>query len=135
MPHPARQVFFDPIPNTSPRPCVLLNVGVISPRKRQLELLDVAETLLTRQTNELDRLLTHVEIAARRRLSGELDRLTQMSCAIDAIGIDGTLARGFTLPLDKDRRIIRTANALQSLASFELLFRDGSVACRPAEIN
>jgi glycosyltransferase involved in cell wall biosynthesis len=45
MPHPLRQVFFDPIPNTGPRPCVLLNVGVISPRKRQLEMLDVAETL------------------------------------------------------------------------------------------
>jgi exodeoxyribonuclease VII large subunit len=94
--------------------------------------LDVAETFLTRQANELARLLTHLEIAARRKLSAEFDRLTQMSGAIDAIGIDSTLARGFTLPLDKDRRIIRTADALQSLASFELLFRDGSVACRPA---
>jgi glycosyltransferase involved in cell wall biosynthesis len=45
VPHPVRQVFFDPIPNTGLRSCVLLNVGVISPRKRQLELLDVAETL------------------------------------------------------------------------------------------
>ena len=45
VPHPLRQAFLDPPPNPGPRPCVLLNVGVISPRKRQLELLDVAEAL------------------------------------------------------------------------------------------
>ena len=45
VPHPLRLAFFDPPPNPAPRPCVLLNVGVISPRKRQLELLDVAEAL------------------------------------------------------------------------------------------
>ncbi|MGB8368914.1 MAG: hypothetical protein ACLPYZ_16365 [Limisphaerales bacterium] len=45
MPHPLRQEFLDPPPDPGPRPCVLLNVGVISPRKRQLELLDVAEAL------------------------------------------------------------------------------------------
>jgi len=45
VPHPLRQAFFDPPPNPDPRPCILLNVGVISPRKRQLELLDVAESL------------------------------------------------------------------------------------------
>jgi glycosyltransferase involved in cell wall biosynthesis len=43
--HPAlRLTFLEPAPAT-PRPCALLNAGVISPRKRQLELLDVAETL------------------------------------------------------------------------------------------
>jgi glycosyltransferase involved in cell wall biosynthesis len=45
MPHPLRQAFLDPAPDAGPRPCVLLNVGAISPRKRQLELLDVAEAL------------------------------------------------------------------------------------------
>jgi glycosyltransferase involved in cell wall biosynthesis len=45
MPHPLRRAFLDPPPSPGPRPCILLNVGVISPRKRQLELLDVAETL------------------------------------------------------------------------------------------
>jgi glycosyltransferase involved in cell wall biosynthesis len=45
MPHPLRQAFLDPAPDAGPRPCVLLNVGTISPRKRQLELLDVAEAL------------------------------------------------------------------------------------------
>jgi glycosyltransferase involved in cell wall biosynthesis len=43
--HPLRLAFLDPPPNPAPRPCVLLNVGVISPRKRQLEMLDVAEVL------------------------------------------------------------------------------------------
>jgi glycosyltransferase involved in cell wall biosynthesis len=45
MPHPLRQAFLDPAPDAGPRPCILLNVGAISPRKRQLELLDVAEAL------------------------------------------------------------------------------------------
>ena len=45
VPHPLRQTFLDPPPNAGPRPYILLNAGVISPRKRQLELLDVAEAL------------------------------------------------------------------------------------------
>jgi glycosyltransferase involved in cell wall biosynthesis len=45
VPHALRLAFFDPPPDPAPRPCVLLNAGVISPRKRQLELLDVAERL------------------------------------------------------------------------------------------
>ncbi len=45
MPHPLRQSFLELPPAPGPRDCVLLNVGVISPRKRQLELLEVAETL------------------------------------------------------------------------------------------
>lgn len=45
MPHPLRQSFLEPAPAPGARECVLLNVGMISPRKRQLELLDVAETL------------------------------------------------------------------------------------------
>ena len=40
-----RRVFLEPPPGGEARPCALLNVGVISPRKRQLELLDVAEEL------------------------------------------------------------------------------------------
>jgi glycosyltransferase involved in cell wall biosynthesis len=45
MPHPLRQGFIDPPPPPGPRPSVLLNVGFICERKRQLELLDVAEAL------------------------------------------------------------------------------------------
>jgi glycosyltransferase involved in cell wall biosynthesis len=43
--HPAlRPEFLEPVPATS-RPCILLNAGVITGRKRQLELLGVAEEL------------------------------------------------------------------------------------------
>lgn len=45
VPHALHLPFFDPPPVEGPAPCVILNVGVISPRKRQVELLDVAETL------------------------------------------------------------------------------------------
>ncbi|HMP81603.1 MAG TPA: glycosyltransferase family 4 protein [Verrucomicrobiota bacterium] len=43
--HALRPYFLDPPPNLNPRPCSLLVAGVIQPRKRQLELLDVAEEL------------------------------------------------------------------------------------------
>jgi glycosyltransferase involved in cell wall biosynthesis len=45
VPHALRTAFFEPPPTPEPRPCVLLNAGFIGPRKRQLELLDVAEEL------------------------------------------------------------------------------------------
>src|SRR5208282_1766583 len=44
-PHALRLAFLQSAPDMNPRPCVLLNAGVVSPRKRQLELLDVAEAL------------------------------------------------------------------------------------------
>ena len=47
-PHALRLAFFQPPPDRGPRPCVLLNAGVVSPRKRQLELLVIAETLRQR---------------------------------------------------------------------------------------
>jgi len=42
-----RSAFLELVPDAAagPRPCILLNVGVINARKRQLELLDVAEAL------------------------------------------------------------------------------------------
>lgn len=45
MPHAMRPTFMEPPPDARPRPCSLLITGVITERKRQLELLDVAETL------------------------------------------------------------------------------------------
>jgi glycosyltransferase involved in cell wall biosynthesis len=45
VPHALRLQFLDPPPDTGARAPLLLNVGVITPRKRQLELLDVAEKL------------------------------------------------------------------------------------------
>jgi exodeoxyribonuclease VII large subunit len=97
--------------------------------------LDATEAFLTRQAKELERLVTQVEISARRRLSDEFNRLMQQSNSVSAVGLEGTLARGFALPLNPERRIIKTADALRSLHSFELLFRDGSVACRPVALD
>lgn len=45
VPHALRKAFFETPLDESARPCVLLNAGLISPRKQQLELLNVAEKL------------------------------------------------------------------------------------------
>src|SRR5208282_1511785 len=44
VPNALRREFFEAVP-TGARPCILLNVGVVTQRKRQLELLDVAQNL------------------------------------------------------------------------------------------
>lgn len=92
---------------------------------------DSVECLLDQQRKDLARLLDQVEIGTRRWLSGAQDRLEQMARDIDALGIDQTLTRGFVLAVDDERRIIRTAESASRAKNFELLFRDGSVACRP----
>ncbi len=91
---------------------------------------DLAESLIARQVHDLERLFSTIEIAARRRLSDEGGRLGHVRLGLDALGIDATLARGFALPLDAERRIIRSAEAARATESFELIFRDGTVACR-----
>ncbi len=95
---------------------------------------DLAESLLARQSHDLELLFAAIEIAARRRLANEGDRLGQKLQALDALGIEGTLSRGFVLPLDAERRIVRSADAARAIASFELLFCDGTVACHPVSI-
>ena len=45
VPNAIREPFFAPLPELPRRKCVLTNVGHVSPRKRQLELLDVAQAL------------------------------------------------------------------------------------------
>lgn len=45
VPNPLRSAFFEPLNPTRLSPPILLNVGVISERKRQVELLDVIQTL------------------------------------------------------------------------------------------
>jgi len=47
VPNALRREFFEAVP-TGARPCILLNVGVVTQRKRQLELLDVAQNLRRR---------------------------------------------------------------------------------------
>jgi glycosyltransferase involved in cell wall biosynthesis len=45
VPNPVREPFFAPGVPTGPAKCRLLNVGLVTPRKRQLDLLTVAEQL------------------------------------------------------------------------------------------
>jgi exodeoxyribonuclease VII large subunit len=94
----------------------------------------LAESLLARQAQDLERLFSLIEIAARRRLAKEGDRLGQKLQSLDALGIEGTLGRGFVLPLDANRHIVRSADTARAMASIELLFCDGTVACRPVSI-
>jgi glycosyltransferase involved in cell wall biosynthesis len=43
--NPLRQEFFAPLPAAGDRPCRMLNVGLITPRKRQIEILELARAL------------------------------------------------------------------------------------------
>ena len=84
-----------------------------------------------RQTAELRTALSTLETVMRRRLGEETARLAALGKAAQTLDLDATLARGFVLPLDNERRIIRSAHAAQAAERFELLFVDGRVACRP----
>jgi glycosyltransferase involved in cell wall biosynthesis len=81
VPHALRLAFFDPPPGDEQRDCVLLNAGVISPRKRQLELLDVAEELHRRglkfELRFIGFMPTHDDAYAKRFL----DRIQPMERA------------------------------------------------------
>jgi glycosyltransferase involved in cell wall biosynthesis len=79
MPHPLRQSFLEPPPDPGPRPCVLLNVGAISPRKRQLELLDVAEALHRRGLNFEFRFIGFVHPAGGAYLEAFRKRIQPMA--------------------------------------------------------
>ena len=93
----------------------------------------IVSAFVERQATELGRLLAAMEAAARRRLDDEALRLAAVSSAAQALDVMATLARGFVLPLDERRRILRSAETACA-EGFELLFADGSVACRPVTL-
>jgi glycosyltransferase involved in cell wall biosynthesis len=78
VPHALRFAFFDPPPTSDPRPCVLLNAGVISPRKRQYELLDVAEKVRNRGLNVEFRFIGSVPARDHPYTRKFLDRIKPM---------------------------------------------------------
>lgn len=94
----------------------------------------IVSAFVDRQATELDKLLAALNAAARRRLDDEALRLAAASSAARALDVMATLGRGFALPLDDRRRIIRSAEAARAAEGFELLFTDGSVACRPVSL-
>jgi glycosyltransferase involved in cell wall biosynthesis len=81
MPHPLHQAFLDPPPDPRTRPCVLLNVGVISPRKRQLELLDVAEALHRQGLKFEFRFVGYIYNRSNPYVVSFLDRIRPMEAA------------------------------------------------------
>ena len=88
-------------------------------------------TFIKQQKAGLDAVFTSLENTLRRRLSDEAARLAATAAAAQALDLSATLARGFVLPLDRQRRIIRSAETARAVDRFELLFVDGQVACRP----
>ncbi len=87
----------------------------------------LAAAFVDRQSRELRTAFAAMESTMRRRLGEETSRLAVAGKAAQALDLDATLARGFVLPLDHERRIIRSAAATEIAAGFELLFVDGQV--------
>lgn len=90
-----------------------------------------AASFLARRSGELNTAFGQLEVAVRRRLGDEAARLVQAKASVEALDATATLRRGFVLPLDAKRRIVRTAEAAHAATHLELLFTDGIVACRP----
>jgi len=79
-PHALRPEFFAPLP-AKVRPPILLNAGVISPRKRQRELLDVAENLHRRGLKFELRFIGLIHPAANDYAQGFRERIGPMEAA------------------------------------------------------
>ena len=130
------------VPTTARKDCARLFSGVLRASRARLPISDsltaearrssgIVAAFVDRQAIELGKLLAALNAAARRRLDDEALRLAAASSAARALDVMATLGRGFALPLDERRRIIRSAEAARAAEGFELLFTDGSVACRP----
>jgi glycosyltransferase involved in cell wall biosynthesis len=80
-PHALRLEFLDPPPDSGARPPLLLNAGVITPRKRQLELLDLAEKLHRRGLKFEFRFIGFIHSAADAYIKAFLERIQPMEAA------------------------------------------------------
>jgi glycosyltransferase involved in cell wall biosynthesis len=76
-----RSVFLQPPTHAGPRDCALVIAGVISPRKRQLELLDVAEALHCRGLKFEFRFVGHISNASEPYAASFLKRIKPMETA------------------------------------------------------
>jgi glycosyltransferase involved in cell wall biosynthesis len=108
VPHALRLEFLDPPPDTNARPPVLLNVGVITPRKRQLELLDMVEQLHRRGLKFEFRFIGYVQIPADSYARAFLERIKPMEAAGYARFLE-------SLP---DRELIRCYNSAAGVVHF-----------------
>ena len=76
-----RGLFLQPPTHTGPRDCALVIAGVISPRKRQLELLDVAEGLHRRGLKFEFRFVGHISNPHESYAASFLKRIRPMEAA------------------------------------------------------
>jgi glycosyltransferase involved in cell wall biosynthesis len=81
VPHALRLEYLDPPPDPGARPPVLLNVGNITPRKRQLELLDLAEKLHRRGLKFELRFVGFISSVADSYTRAFLERIKPMEAA------------------------------------------------------
>lgn len=91
----------------------------------------IVQAFIDRQVAELRSRTSSLEAAMRRRLGDEGARLAATAATAQAMDVTAVLSRGFVLPLDARRHIIRSAEVARAADAIEFLFTDGSVACRP----
>jgi len=103
-----RLEFLDPPPDTNARPPVLLNVGVITPRKRQLELLDMVEKLHRRGLKFEFHFIGFAYSATNSYTKAFLERIKPMEAAGYARFLE-------SLP---DRELIRCYNSAAGVVHF-----------------
>jgi glycosyltransferase involved in cell wall biosynthesis len=108
VPHALRLEFLDPPPDTGTRPPILLNAGAITPRKRQLELLDLAEKLHRRGLKFEFRFIGFVHSATDSYTKAFLERIKQMEAAGYARLLE-------TLP---DSELLRCYNSVAGMVHF-----------------
>ena len=86
-------------------------------------------TLATRRT-ALDGAAAELRSASATMVHRRRERLASIAHRLDALSPLRALARGFAVPLDEHRRILRDVSAFHAGASFRLRVSDGNVGCR-----
>ncbi len=66
----------------------------------------------------------------RRGLQARRDRRVRVAGRLEALSPLGTLARGYAVPLDSERRLMRDTSMFEIGESFDLRVVDGSVRCK-----
>lgn len=85
----------------------------------------------TRRGRERARIAeTGLDERMRRGLLARQDRRARAGGRLDALSPLGTLARGYAVPMDGERRLLRDTSMFEVGKSFELRVVDGSVRCR-----
>ena len=79
--------------------------------------------------DRMDAARLQMAAAARSRIRREAGRLSEAAAALDALSPLSTLARGYSVPLDHDGRLLRRAADFPHGRGFRLRVVDGYVPC------